>query len=421
MPPTANRRTFLTGTLGAGALAFGATACGSSGSGGSMSSIELWMPTPLGSGGADAEASAWQEIIAPFEEENGVTVNITSVPWESYEEKFLTGVASGEGPDVGYMYTEMMGDYVKQGAIIPFDEYLSDDFVGTMLYLDQGQVDGKQYALPIVVGGIRVLYANMDLLKAAGYDEIPTSWEDFTAAAAAISESGKTGILQEWGQPDRGMLNSAFFPYLWQAGGQIFTDDGTATAFNSEAGVEAATYIKGLIDSGAMPSSVSGLSEEDARAAFIAGDVGFVASTDAFYADFDEPDFELGFVPSLEKESAGTFVASDSLVLFEKAADKELCTALAQHMLAGEQMATMHSEIVTYPPVGSDEEPAGDSPFTEVYGNSESLHSLPIVAGSAGAYNALYENLQQMVLGQKTPEQALEDAAAKGDSALSGN
>lgn len=421
MLPSATRRMFLATTAGAGSVALGLSACGESSGGGSADTIELWMPTPLGSNGANAEAAAWKEIVAPFEQEHGVTVNLTSIPWESYEEKYLTGVASGDGPDVGYMYTEMMGDYIAQGALVPFDEHLDSAAAEKMLYLDQGQFEGQQYALPIVVGGIRLLYGNMDLLKSVGYDAMPTTWDEFIDAATKVSESGSTGFLQEWGQPDRGMLNGAYFPYLWQAGGTLFTEDGTATTFNSPAGVEAATFIRDLLDSGAMPSTVSGLSEDDIRNSFISGDVAFVTGTDATYEEFSNGGFELAFVRSLEKETGGTFVASDSLVLFENAADKELCSALVQHLLAGPQMEKMHTDIVPYPPIGSDETVSGENRFTEAYSNSELLHSLPIVASSAGPYNALYANLQQMVLGQKSPEQALTDAAAEGDSALSRN
>ena len=37
---------------------------------------------------------------------------------------------------------------------------------------------------------------------------------------------------------------------------------------------------------------------------------------------------------------------------------------------------------------------------------------------STAAYNELYKNLQMVMLGQKSPEEALKDAAEAGDAAL---
>ena len=404
------------------------TACGSSGDdtdgdvGGSVDSLEMWLPSPLGAESTDAEKTAYKGLVEPFEKEHDVTVNLTLIPWDSYEEKYLTGVSSGQGPDVGYMYTEMMGDYIKEGAVAPFDDYIDSGAADKMLYLENGKIDGKQYALPWVVGGMRVLWGNMDVLEAAGVAEMPTTWAEFEDAAKKVQESGKIGIQQQWGDPARGMLNSTFFPLLWQAGGDIFNEEGTETAFNSEAGLEAANVIKNLLDSGAMPDTVTGLVEQDIKTAFYAGEVGFMNGVDNQLAEIDEAGINADFIASLEGKQKGTFVASDALVMLDKCPDKQLCTDLAQFMLEGDQMTKFHAEIVDYPPVGSDEAVREDNPFFEIYVNeSDMLKSLPIAAGAAEVYNKLYENLQQMVLGQKTPEQALADAAEAGDAALKNN
>lgn len=400
------------------------TACGGGGddAGEGVDALEMWLPSPLGSNSTDAEKTAYQSMLEPFEKDHGVSINLTMIPWDSYEEKYLTGVSSGEGPDVGYMYTEMMGDYIKEGALTPFDDYLDADAAGKMLYLDNGKVDGKQYAMPWVVGGMRVLWGNMDVLDAAGVTEMPTTWAEFEDAATKVKDSGKIGIQQQWGDPARGMMNSSFFPLLWQAGGDIFNEDSTATAFNSDAGIAAANVIKELLDSGAMPDKVSGLVEQDIKTAFYAGDVGFMNGVDNQLAEIEEAGLNAKFVPSLMGEQLGTFVASDALVMLDKCPDKQLCTDLVQFMLAGDQMSTFHKEIVDYPPVGSDETVVSDNPFFPVYvEQADMLRSLPIAAGGAEVYNTLYENLQQMVLGQKTPEQALADAAEAGDAALKNN
>ena len=122
--------------------------------GGKTESLDVWMP-PLSENQDDKEI--WEKILAPFEEENNVEVNIEIVPWGNYEEKYLTGVTSGEGPDVGYMYMEMLGDFIDMGAVEPLDDYLTDKDKDNFLYLDNGVIDGKQYCMPMIVGNVIVM------------------------------------------------------------------------------------------------------------------------------------------------------------------------------------------------------------------------------------------------------------------------
>ena len=54
--------------------------------------------------------------------------------------------------------------------------------------------DGKTYAIPFTVDTFAMVY-NTDLLKAAGYDEFPKTWQDLrTASLAAFRETGKSGF-----------------------------------------------------------------------------------------------------------------------------------------------------------------------------------------------------------------------------------
>ncbi|MBR7172860.1 MAG: extracellular solute-binding protein, partial [Clostridia bacterium] len=55
----------------------------------------------------DEDAAFFKKYLADWMARTGATVNIEVIPWDNYEEKYMTGVAGGTGPDVGYMYNEM--------------------------------------------------------------------------------------------------------------------------------------------------------------------------------------------------------------------------------------------------------------------------------------------------------------------------
>ena len=79
------------------------------------------------------------------------------IPWSNYEEKYLSGVTSGQGPDIGYMSLEMMGDYFSKNLLADMDSYFSDEEKENYIYYDKGTIQGKQYALPFIVGNPRLL------------------------------------------------------------------------------------------------------------------------------------------------------------------------------------------------------------------------------------------------------------------------
>src|SRR5699024_1764513 len=125
-----------------------------------------------------------------------------------------------------------------------------------------------------------------------------------------------------------GMMNESFFPFLWQAGGEIFTEDGLSTAFNSPAGAEAAIFLRELLDVGAMPGYSSGLDGDDTEAMFLEGRAAFAPGATGQLGLFGEELAEFEFIDSLARETRATFVANDALILTEKCPDKELGTAL---------------------------------------------------------------------------------------------
>lgn len=382
--------------------------------------LTLWMP-PFGTE-ESLDKEVWGKILEPFEKENNVNVSIEIVPWSNYEEKYLTGISSGQGPDVGYMYMEMINDYIESESITPFDEYLTEEEKENFFYLDKGVIEGKQYAMPIVVGSARVMFYNKALLEEAGVSEVPENWEEFTQACKKVADTGKTPFLQQWGDKSKGAMNAMFFPYLWQAGGQIFNDEGTEAAFNSEAGLKAAKFIADLkLKENILPEEVTSMSEDQVFSEFKKGNVAFVVGPTNKGAEFTEAGVDWDYTTSLSDEKMGTFASADSLVLISASKNKDLAAELVKFMLSGPSMTEFH-KMAPFPPVAKDEAYNDDPAFKKVYEkNQEALNTLPAVKGSAAVYDNLYKNLQLMMLGELTPEEALNNSAEFADSTLAQN
>lgn len=386
--------------------------------------LTVWLP-PLSSRQDDKEV--WDKIMTPFASENNVTINVEIVPWGNYVEKYLTGITSGKGPDVGYMYMEMITDFIDMGALEPFDSYLTDGDKDNFLYLKNGVIRGKQYCLPIVVGNAVVMCYNKDILADNGITEIPATWDEFIDTCKKINTDtngdGKDDVyrfVQKWGNPAISALNTSFYPYLWQSGGSIFNDEGTALTIDTPQAKQALQYLYDLkFTHGILPDITTSLTEDDCINYFAEGKAAFVEMETTNTRVFDDAKVNYGFITSLSNQNKGTFIASDALVMLSTAKNKELTYQLILHMLSGDSMTQYH-EAAPFPPIAKDEEYHDNPQFETVYSDDISaLHSLPAVKGSSKIYDMLYKNLQLMMIGELKPDQVVEETTKYAQTVLS--
>ena len=373
----------------------------------------LWLP-PFGNGDT-LDLEFWNTQLKPWAVENNVNLSIEITPWAGYEEKYLTGFSSGQGPDVGYMYNEMFNDFIEMGAIEDFDKFFTQEEKDNYIYWDKGNIKGGQYALPFVVGNARILYFNMDILNEAGVTELPKTWDDLIVVASKIKDANIEDVIpfsQEWADPAIGALNTMFYPYLWQAGGDIFNEDGTEVALMyNDAAVSAAQFLHDLRFKYNLLSEESmAMTGPAQKELFKEGKIA-IACMDANAAnDLTEANINWDFVSSLEKDQKAIWVASDSLIMNSKSKNKELAADLMKYMTSKEVMEAFHNDIAKFPPITKDAQYLDNERFKNMYENeSEYFHTLPVAKGSFKVMDTLYKNLQLMMLGDLTPEEAIRE------------
>ncbi len=370
---------------------------------GGKSELTLWLP-PNG----ENEEEFWTEKLADFEAENNCEVHLEIIPWQNYEEKYLTGVNSSNGPDVGYMYMEMFYDYIEMGALTDFDSYFTQEEKENYLYYDMGHLVDGQYALPFVVGNARVIYGNMDILNEAGVTKMPETTEEFLEVCKAVKESNPEvyPFIDVWGAANYVVLNGGFWPFLWGAGGAIVDENGNMT-LDSEAGLEAVEFLHTLYEEGYLPETVT--SCDDSLTPFKNGEAAMFISGTVIPAELEGIRWD--YSPVLQgSKAAETFVACDSLVLFESCKNKELAAKLMKYMTSTDVMTAWHKQVVQFPPINKDEEYVGDERFEVMYREyADHFKATPVFKGAGAIYDILYKNLQSMMMGDLTPKEVLEE------------
>ena len=182
--------------------------------------------------GDPAEASAYEAIVAAFEEQNpGIDVQIEHVPNATdFYTRLATGYAAGLAPDVFLINYRRYGQFAARGALTPVGPLLaSSEVISEEDYfpepLDAFRFGGELMCLPQNLSSL-VVYYNRDLFDAAGvpYPEAGWTWADFLAAAQALTRDiDGDGLTDQHGL---GVENSLirFTPFIWQAGGELVDD-----------------------------------------------------------------------------------------------------------------------------------------------------------------------------------------------------
>jgi multiple sugar transport system substrate-binding protein len=128
-----------------------------------------------------------------FERQNpGVRVDVQQLPWTSAHEKVLTAFVGEATPDVAQMGNTWIAEMALLGAVAPLDAFVArspvvdaaDYFPGIWA---TNQLDGALYGVPWYVD-TRLLFYRKDLLAQAGYDAVPSTWDDWLAAMEAIKQ-----------------------------------------------------------------------------------------------------------------------------------------------------------------------------------------------------------------------------------------
>lgn len=410
-----------------GAMMCSMAACGKGQTGGNESGqskeentikdVRVWLP-PYGTEDS-LDKAVWQKTFDEFTEETGGKVECQIIGWEAYPDKYLSGVNSGNGPDLGYMYADMVLEFINTNGIEDVGPYLTDADRDNFLYLEQGFIQGKQYGLPIIVGNPRVILYNKTLLEEAGVQP-PKTRDEFVEACKKLTidkdgdgEIDQWGYAQGWGDKAYGCMQEIFTPFLLSAGGQLFSDDGTKAEFGNEAGVETAQFLWDLVYTHkVMPENCTGMTGPDVGDMFKASKVAFVSSATSSASTIDTVDW--GYILGLEVngQEAKTMMVADYLVLMSAARNKELTVELMRKMLSGESMERFHTELTPFPPVAKDEEYHDNPVFQDLYENhSHQLIAEKPVKNSFKINDYLYKNMQMVMMNELSPEEGIKGAA----------
>ncbi|HEY4267669.1 MAG TPA: extracellular solute-binding protein, partial [Galbitalea sp.] len=196
--------------------------------------------------------SATKIIDAFNKSQSKVEVVDTQLSFDALQQKLLTGIASGNGPDIVTLGEDALSKFVSKGALEPVDDFYSNASAypnGQVLVkaaTDGAKIDGKSYGVPLNFYDALMCY-NKDIFAKAGV-EPPKTWDDFAdiAQKLTILKNGKP-VQYAIALGDQADGNRFYPPLLWNGGGGVVSDDGKTALLDDPKTISALEFWVDLV------------------------------------------------------------------------------------------------------------------------------------------------------------------------------
>jgi multiple sugar transport system substrate-binding protein len=207
--------------------------------------------------GTDFEEKFYNEQIEKFNAQSTTTeVKYEVFPYNDFGTTVRSAISTDSLPDLVYVDGTEVGNLVFLEALAPLDEYLDEDFISQYASSAFYKVGDKTYGVAQQDGGL-AFWANKAYLDKAGVRiatyEDPWDKEEFLDALEKLQALDEVeyaiDMKTNWGT---GYVVYAWQPLIKALGADWYNNDTLKAggALDSQAMVDAMTFMKGLVDKG---------------------------------------------------------------------------------------------------------------------------------------------------------------------------
>lgn len=399
-------------------------------------------------GGANYEEI--YKAIPKFEEETGATVEIVfKGDGFQIDKKLKTDFAAGTVDyDVCWGHSSFFTQYIESDGIIPLEDYWTEDELSDfiLMILDSGRKDGHLWIIPRHFD-ISCLHYRTDIfedsdMQAKFKDEtgadlkVPETWDEFKETALGLQKILPAGSYATEFAGKEEALTGRFYEILTSEGGQFF-DENWKPAFNSDAGVKAATMLRDLYAAGAMPPGMTDYVWEDVAQNWVTGIIAMYTEWYGWYSYFQDPEasqvagkFDITRQPMGDGGIYSGWAGQHSFSITKACENVPAAVSLIKFLTNYDQQYTeaQMGILVTRNSVWDtiiEEAEASDDPLAvkrlelAKLQAAEDFRTPPLVAQWLPASDILYPIVQAIILGDKEPKAGLDEAAAAVDELMS--
>jgi multiple sugar transport system substrate-binding protein len=347
--------------------------------------------------------------------------------------KVTAAIAAGSPPDLAIAYQNDVANYINSGAVIPLDDLMNDPKIGFTAddlkdifpaFIDHYTAYGNKVYSIAFMRSMEVMYYNADMLKAAGFDNPPATWDDFMKVCAAVSKP-----------PDQYCYEmntdaSRFATWLWSRGGDLLSPDGKTVAFDSPAGLDTMNFINDMFTKKyAIVIAKAFQDQTDFSLGKIAFTFGSSAGLPYYKQAIDQAGKvkNWGIAPSPHTTPNPVVdLYGPSVTIFKTTPEKEQAAFVFLKWMMGQEPNATWVKATYYFPARQSTKSAltdfinSDPLYGNAYGWLQYGRTEPTIAAWNPIRGFIVDAMTAVANGKATPDAALKDAAQKANAAIAG-
>jgi multiple sugar transport system substrate-binding protein len=344
-------------------------------------------------------------------------LNIRNLAFTDFNQQLTTAIAAGETPDLIIVDNPDNARYAAAGALKDLtayvnewgqaDQYLPGPWNSTLW-------EGKNFGIPLGSNTV-VLWINTDLATAAGLDinNPPKTWDEFETWAAAMTDkaNGVYGTAMLAKKDETGTF--LFLPWVLQNSGNI-------DKLDSSESVEALAFWTDLVNRGYAPKSAVTDGFAEIYTQFTSGKAGMMISGtwNVNSIPKDAPDLKWMVATLPYTKQPASSLGGENWAMMANGKQPDGAWEFLK-FVTNVEYGTKLTDCMGYIPSRKDvlaqvaEKSANDPTMLVFLKQMESAAARGPLPNWSDVSAFVQQAMQEALSGQKSPEQAMQDAAAQ--------
>jgi len=346
--------------------------------------------------------------------------------YDALSQKLMGAVAAKNPPVIAQMYENWTTQLHAGGELVYLDSFvhgpggLSAEELADIYpaLLESNTWDSRLLTLPFNKS-VPVYYYSVPMFAAVGHPEFPKTWPEFRTTANRLTRRDAAGRVETWGAAG-GTDIWIFGSMLFQRGSRFLEQEDGKPLFNGSEGVAALEFQVDMVLKDKVQNTDVGRTPMDD---FLVGRMASLTGSSTWRAPVvDKESFPVGMAPIPTWGKPAAIVYGTNIGMFRRATPQQKAAAwtFIKWFTSPEQQVEwslgtwyvpIHRRCLDDPRMV--ERLAKTPGLREAYAQMDCAVFEPRGLKWLAGRKALVEELEQAMLGAKSPKQALDDAAAR--------
>lgn len=356
-----------------------------------------------------------QNMLAEFEKESGIKVNVETVSWDDMRNKIAIAASGNKAAaDVFEVDWSWIGEFEKANWLEPIE--LSQDDINDIPSISTFIVNDKVLAVPYA-NDFRIGYYNKKIYEEAGLDE-PQTWNDVIEDMKVLKDKNILNYPYTFPLNANEATTTSFIWLTYLRDGKVFNEDGT---LNRENALVSLNFINEMLKAGLINPANLTLNGLDSYRQILSKDAAFMIGPTSFIARAVDPaqskaigEIEPILPPGKDGKTTQTMALTEAVGVSSLSKNKEAAKEFVKWYTSKDTQRAFFKEISAIPTrtsVLNAVIEAGEIKNPGAMKETSVLVKSPFPTGVPAYYaemsNSIYNAINSMASGNITPEQAV--------------